>query len=86
MPSIITSIQDNLDPTSVSNALYETMLDWRTMHVDLVERRRNGVRNQSTRTLETRRVVMEKVIGRFINTPAEDVRRMLCDHYGLDNL
>lgn len=77
--SLMDTVQEHLDPTSVSNALYEVMLDWREYSMRIKQARNRGERND----FASKRNVLEKVLSRFVNLPQHEVRNLLSEHFGI---
>lgn len=75
--SIIERIADVVNPTQVSNVIYEIMVDWRsyTMRINNNEPRKTRMRDK--------RETLEVVLARFLNTDVMDTRRMLEAHFGI---
>lgn len=82
--SIMDAIENNLNQRTVSNALYELMLDWRAS----VERwhEYSGDSNKSKterKNANKKRKWIEIMIGRFLNKDYLEVRALLEKHYGV---
>lgn len=77
MQSLISRMQEAVTPTSVSNAIYEIMVDWRayTMRINNDEPRKTRMRDK--------RETLEVVLARFFNTDTMEVRRMLEQHFDI---
>lgn len=79
MPSnIMRRIQDNVNPTSVSNAIYEIMVDWRAYTMRINNKEPKGTR------LRDKRAVLEMVLSRFFNCDTQETRRLLAEHFGIE--
>lgn len=74
---IMEVMQENVDPVSTSNALYELMVDWRSCVVlaDTV-----GTAN-GNRKYRTKRKWTETVLSRFFGVPDHEMRSMLEQHF-----
>lgn len=75
--TIMDRIQDSVTPTSVSNAIYEIMLDWRsfTMRINNDEPRKSRLRYK--------RETLEVVLSRFFNTHPDEMRAMMEEHFDI---
>lgn len=74
---IIQKLVENLDPQSVGNVLYETMLDWNavTQRIRMVEPGETQAR------LVGRRISMEQMLGRFFGVSQSQMHKMLKRHF-----
>lgn len=70
-------IHESIDPTSVSNAIYELMVDWNGM----VMRLNNDLTKHRTRTKDKIRH-LEAILSRFFNVDPVEMRKMLEEHFG----
>lgn len=76
--TIIEAIHESLDPTTVSNAIYETMLDW----YSLTSRIQAG-EPRKTR-MKDRRSANEVLLARMLGMEHTEVRRLLALHFGVE--
>lgn len=77
--SIMDTIQENVNPVSVSNALYELMLDWRSTVM-----MSQMAPNRSTRKkYNKKRSWIEGALSRFLGQNVLETRRLLEQHFGL---
>lgn len=75
--TIMDRIQESVTPESVSNAIYEIMLDWRAYTVRIQN-------NEPRKTrMKDKRGTLEVVLARFFNCDHLEVRRMLSTHFGI---
>lgn len=77
--SIMTVMQENVNPVSVSNALYELMVEWRSIAIE---------QNQSPNTsrmkkLSSKRNWTENTIARFFGVEPKEMRVLLSEHFGV---
>lgn len=77
MQSLMERIQESVTPTSVSNAIYEIMIDWRayTMRINNDEPHKTRMRDK--------RKTLEVCLARFFNTDTREVRKMLEQHFDM---
>lgn len=77
--TIMDVIQEQITPTSTSNAIVETMMDWRRI---VMEKESAGSAGQRYR-LKVQRNTIEKVLAHFLGIRPDQVRALLADHYGM---
>jgi hypothetical protein len=75
--SIISAVEGSLDPRSVTNALYETMVEWRSCVIEIEQ----AATASRAKRLRKKREWIERMIGRFINRDAEETRTLLSNHF-----
>lgn len=75
--SIIQRVTEVVDPTSVSNVIYEIMLDWRAYTERINDPNSKGHRSR----LKYKRETMEVIIARFLSTDIISARRMLEEYF-----
>lgn len=76
---IMDVMQENVDPVSVSNALYELMVDWRSC-VIMAEMVGNKSGNRKYRS---KRSWIETALGRFFGVDDREMRGMLEQHFSV---
>lgn len=76
--SIMDRIHENIDPTSVSNAIYEMMVDWNGMIIRL----NNDLTTHRARTKDKVRH-LEAILSRFFNVDPIEMRSILEQHFGI---
>lgn len=79
MSNVMDRIQNTLDPTSVGNALQETMLLWKESDDILSDYVSRGAGRYQTILGE--RQAYEKVLSAFLGIRRNKVRLMLREHY-----
>ena len=79
MSNVMDKIQNTLDPTSVGNALHETMLLWKETDDSLSNYVPRGAGRYQIITGE--RQAYEKVLAAFLGVGRNKVRVMLREHY-----
>lgn len=75
--SIMEVIQEHVNPTSVSNAIYEVMVDWRN-HVLMAEQAATA--SQEKRHTK-KRGWTEQVLSRFLGVDQIQTRNLLNQHF-----
>jgi hypothetical protein len=73
------AIHENVDPTTVSNALYEMMVEW----FSCVTMQVGGTTKSQRRKYDEKRRWTETAIGRFMNKSTLEMRELLEVHYGV---
>jgi hypothetical protein len=77
--SMVDAIHENVDPTTVSNALYEMMVEW----FSYVAMQNAGTTKSQKRKWDEKRRWTETAIGRFLNKSTLEMRELLEEHYGV---
>ena len=77
--SIMDVMHENVNPTSVSNALYEIMLDWRSC---MLMREMAGTKSAKQK-LKLRRAMIEKDLSRFFCITPFEMRDLLEQHFAM---
>lgn len=75
--SIIQAIEGHLDPTTVSNAIYETMVEWRSLTIKINTGEPRKTRNKD------RRANLEVLMARFLGMEHHEVRDLLRKHFDM---
>lgn len=75
--TIMTVIEDSLDPRSVTNALYELMVEWRSCVYEASITPSKSRR----RTVDRKRKWIENTLGRFFNKDRVQMRELLEGHF-----
>jgi len=78
--TIMDVIQEQITPTTVSNALVETMLDWRRV----VMEEQSGTNLRQRERLKVQRNTLEKVLSHFLGIQPWQVRTLLTDHFKVE--
>lgn len=78
--SIMDVMQENVNPVSVSNALYEMMIDWRSACL-MLEMKPTG---SAKVKLKIRRQMLEKDLSRFFCIDPFEMRRLLNKHFDMN--
>lgn len=77
--TIMEAMEDNLSPRSVSNALYELMVDWRAC----VLMSQAQATKQGRKMYNKKRNWIETTLGRFFNRSDMEMRTLLERHFDL---
>ena len=77
--SIMDVMEENLNPRSVSNALYELMVDWRACVMMSQMQPTKAGRKQYNR----KRSWIEQTLGRFFNKHDMEMRSLLEQHFDI---
>ena len=77
--SIMDVMEESLDPRSVSNALYELMVDWRACVLLSQAQATKKGRQQWNK----KRSWIETTLGRFFNRGDLEMRALLEAHFGI---
>lgn len=77
--SIMAVMQENVNPVSTANALYELMIDWRSvaMATEVCESRHRE------RKLRSHRSWTEKALARFFCIEPREMRELLQEHFDI---
>lgn len=83
--TIMDAVQENVNPVSVSNTLYEIMLDWRTC-VMLIDNKMygSGEGKQSKSKLRYKKALIERYLAWFMGTDGKEIRTLLHRHFGIE--
>lgn len=77
--SIMDALEENLNPRSVSNALYELMVDWRAcVMMSHMQSTKHGRKQYNKK-----RAWIEQTLGRFFNKSDLDMRALLEQHFNI---
>jgi hypothetical protein len=77
--TIMSVMQENVNPVSVSNSIYEMMLDWRNCSIRL---RMDPTAKHKGR-LKIERNIIERSLARFFGVGRREMRTMLREHFDL---
>lgn len=77
--SIMDVMQENVNPVSVSNALYELMVDWRNMVLTADQ----APNPSQEKKLRSKRKWLETALGRFFGCNDAEMRELLEDHFDI---
>lgn len=75
--TIMDVMEENLNPRSVSNALYELMVDWRACVMTAQATPTKHGRKKHNQ----KRKWLEQTLGRFFNRGDLEMRRLLEEHF-----
>lgn len=75
--TIMTVIEENLDPRSVTNSLYELMVDWRSA----VYQAHIATSESNRKKFNRKRTWIETTLSRFFNKDPQEMRALLEDHF-----
>lgn len=76
--SIMDVVQENVNPVSVSNTLYEMMLDWRNCVVLIQE----GA-CKSKHKMRHKKSLIERYLSWFMGVDGKEMRALLHEHFGI---
>lgn len=77
--SIMDAMHEHVNPTTVSNALYEMMVEW----FSCVTMQITADTKSQRRKFDDKRRWTEVALGRFFNQDALGMRALLEEHYGV---
>jgi hypothetical protein len=77
--SILDVMRDNLNAASVSNALYELMVEWFTAATLQVA----GPTQSAIKKWGKKRSWIERTLAKFFNVSDHEMRDLLEEHYGV---
>lgn len=76
--SIMDVVQENVNPVSVSNALYEIMLDWRSCAMMI-----QSGQADSKRRMRYKMAIIERYMAWFLQVDGSEMRRLLRAHFDI---
>lgn len=77
--SIMEVMQENVSPVSVSNALYELMVDWRALALQTTL----VCSHSKERSLRSKRAYLETILGRFFLVSDDEMQKLLEQHFDI---
>ncbi len=81
--TIMEVIQENVNPVTISNSLYEIMLDWRATVVLIADPSTFDNRKQSRSRLKYKKMLLERYLANFIGVSNVEVRELLTQHFDI---
>ena len=78
--TIMDAVQENVNPVTVSNTIYEMMLDWRNC-VILIQ---TG-QAKSKSKLRHKKQLIERYLAWFMGTDGQEIRALLNKHFEVES-